>query len=338
MKLKLTIILIYIAYSVVLNGQALHFSQAFYSPLNLNPAFTGVIDSNWRLISNYRSQGAYYSQPLNTISLSFDKFIKQENSKIGVGVLYNHDSSFGLTFPSDQFYFSASGITRLSENSYASLGLQLGAVWRRVSYNHLSFPEQYDRSIGGFNSNLPLSENFQKDSELYPDVNVGVMWWMQRNQNKFMSGLSVNHVNNPKDHFLEDNHRIGLRTNFHTTYEHNFSEMWKVQSQVYYTYQHKASEYLLGALVGMRIRGTESQNFKGLSFGIYGRNIFESSLESVIFSVGSNFKNWTAFISSDFDISGLKTQNMYSNSIELSLIYHRPFAILNKLTLPCIRY
>ena len=42
------------------------FSQFFSSPLNINPALTANINSEWRGISNFRHQWAGVGQPYNT--------------------------------------------------------------------------------------------------------------------------------------------------------------------------------------------------------------------------------------------------------------------------------
>ncbi|MBK7093551.1 MAG: type IX secretion system membrane protein PorP/SprF [Saprospiraceae bacterium] len=58
-----------------LTAQDIHFSQFYMSPLNLNPALTGVSNCTGRVIANFRNQwspvlksGAY-----NTFSMSYDQ-------------------------------------------------------------------------------------------------------------------------------------------------------------------------------------------------------------------------------------------------------------------------
>ena len=58
-----------------LNAQDIHFSQFYLSPLNLNPAMTGVMNCNVRLVANYRNQWASVlkSNAFNTYSVSYDQ-------------------------------------------------------------------------------------------------------------------------------------------------------------------------------------------------------------------------------------------------------------------------
>ena len=44
---------------ISLRGQDIHFSQFYMSPLTLNPALTGVMNCNTRIVGNYRNQWAW---------------------------------------------------------------------------------------------------------------------------------------------------------------------------------------------------------------------------------------------------------------------------------------
>ncbi len=52
----LLLITYYLSLAASLHAQDPAFSQFFSSPLNINPALTANINSDWRVISNYRSQ------------------------------------------------------------------------------------------------------------------------------------------------------------------------------------------------------------------------------------------------------------------------------------------
>src|SRR5690606_1192725 len=63
--------------SFALNAQDIHFSQFYMSPLNLNPALTGVMNCNVRLVANYRNHRASVvkSNAYITYSVSYDQRI-----------------------------------------------------------------------------------------------------------------------------------------------------------------------------------------------------------------------------------------------------------------------
>lgn len=61
----------------LVSAQDIHFSQFYMSPLNLNPALTGVMNCNMRVVGNYRNQYASIlkSNAFNTYSVSYDQKI-----------------------------------------------------------------------------------------------------------------------------------------------------------------------------------------------------------------------------------------------------------------------
>jgi len=58
-------------------AQDIHFSQFYTSPLNLNPALTGMMRSSQRFVANYRNQwsASLGANAYNTYSVSYDQKI-----------------------------------------------------------------------------------------------------------------------------------------------------------------------------------------------------------------------------------------------------------------------
>ena len=67
---------------VALCGQAQDpsFSQFFASPLNINPALTGNINADWRIIANFRNQWIGPASPYVTGTVSYDRKIFQKKA------------------------------------------------------------------------------------------------------------------------------------------------------------------------------------------------------------------------------------------------------------------
>jgi len=78
-------------------AQDIHFSQFYMSPLNLNPALTGVMNCNTRMVANYRNQWAAVLQAnaYNTYSVSYDQ-------KIPVG----RSDYFGISWRDTLWYYA----------------------------------------------------------------------------------------------------------------------------------------------------------------------------------------------------------------------------------------
>jgi len=80
------------------NGQDIHHSQFYTSPLNVNPALTGVFNGDWRAAGNFRSQ--WFVDDLvqyMTFTGSFDKrFYPKKWTTKGMwngGILFNYDQA-----------------------------------------------------------------------------------------------------------------------------------------------------------------------------------------------------------------------------------------------------
>jgi len=66
---------IVLAGMTTVKAQDIHFSQFYMSPLNLNPAMTGVMNCKTRFVANYRNQWASVlkANAYNTYSASYDQ-------------------------------------------------------------------------------------------------------------------------------------------------------------------------------------------------------------------------------------------------------------------------
>ena len=75
MQKPLLITLLALLVSLNINAQDIHFSQFYASPLNLNPAMTGVMNCTDRLTLSYRNQWASVlkSNAFNTFTASYDR-------------------------------------------------------------------------------------------------------------------------------------------------------------------------------------------------------------------------------------------------------------------------
>src|ERR1051326_2372791 len=92
MKRK-TLLICLVIVGISVPAQDPSFSQFFSSPLNVNPALTAKINSDWRAISNFRDQWIGPASPYATGTISFDRKILQnkipnvheEKNTLGVG-------------------------------------------------------------------------------------------------------------------------------------------------------------------------------------------------------------------------------------------------------------
>ena len=91
-------------YSLI--GQDIHFSQYFKSPLNLNPAMTGVMPGDCRGIVNYRNQWSSVTTPFVTASGSYEVKKYVGDNFLSYGLLIFHDRSGSQSFRNNTATFS----------------------------------------------------------------------------------------------------------------------------------------------------------------------------------------------------------------------------------------
>ena len=202
--------------SSVLNAQDTHFSQFYASPLNLNPALTGISDGAYRVAGIYRNQDRSFTTPYITYSGSFDIKLLQnllKNDVFGVGGLFVGDKSGDgvLTMNTGMLSLSYHKSLGKEHNHFIGIGLQGGYVQKSVDIARLTFPDQH--VSGNFDLSQPNHENLSKSKVSYFDLNVGILHqsWIKPGEVGIFTGLSIYHLTSPKESFYNDNVRLSNR-------------------------------------------------------------------------------------------------------------------------------
>ncbi len=135
--------------SIGLSAQDIHFSQFYMSPLNLNPAMTGVMNCNTRMIANYRNQwaAALGANAYNTYSASYDqKLAVGRSDYFGVGAAFWGDvagqQSFGTTQGKLALSYSKKMGGYRRKAHYLVMGAEAAVTQRRVSKGDARWPNQ----------------------------------------------------------------------------------------------------------------------------------------------------------------------------------------------------
>ena len=195
-------------FTVTIFAQDIHFSQFNESPLNLNPALTGVGPANQRFVANYRNQwaSALGANAYNTFSGSYDQKVKVGTyDYFGIGGSLYRDVAGASNFGTTSAKISASFSYRLNGgfNSahYLTVGTDVGVVQRRVSVGDLRWPSQH--SGGVFDATAGAAENIDNNNFIYPDVGVGLIWFSVLDaKTSFYGGVALAHVNEPNVSFF----------------------------------------------------------------------------------------------------------------------------------------
>ena len=131
-------------------GQDPSFSQFYSSPLNVNPALTGNINADWRVISNIRNQWVGLNSPYATGTISYDTKIMQNedvpgNNFVGLGGMLMYDRTMSGIVKSTYASLDLSYNMTLGEDNNSNmhrLAIGFGATITAAFVDSLKFPEK----------------------------------------------------------------------------------------------------------------------------------------------------------------------------------------------------
>ncbi len=298
------------------------FSQFFSSPLNINPALTGNINGDWRVIANFRDEWIGPASPYVTGTASFDKKIMQknipnvsENNIMGIGGMMMYDNAMSGIVKSIYASFNLSYSIKLSESEeYAHrLALGFGATYghRSIDYSRLDFEEQFTGN--GFNTSLPTGETALSNMKGYVSANTGILYSYTTERSNLDLGVAAYHVNRPKQTFLKDQNQIlAMRKVAHANFETflndrivlNANAIYQSQTTTYYFSVGGALGYYLGDEAGTLLTG----------------GLWYWSKNALIPYVGLSYKDYQFGLSYDITTSKLNQAARKPSTWELSLI------------------
>lgn len=299
-----------------------HFSQFFSSPMTLNPAFTGKFDGQVRLAGNYRNQWPTINRAYITGTASVDfpilaKLIPSTDTW-GVGLMGYTDKSAAGAVAFNYFSLSTAYHKGLDEDGYKQLGLGFQATYSNMLINtsKLTFEDQLS-SDGTFS--MPTQEVFNNATlkANYFDLNAGILYTMSTtDKNNFYAGVSLYHINRPRQEFTGLNYNLYPRATLHAGGYFPASEDITVHLSGLYSTQAGAHEILLGGAAQFLVGNPTSDNpisFYGGAWMRFG--------DALIPYIGLEFSGLRVGATYDINISDLKTASESRGGVEISLIY-----------------
>lgn len=311
-----------------------NFSQFFSSPLNINPALTARINSDWRAISNFRDQWIGPASPYATGTISYDTKVLQnkipnvhdEKNVLGVGGMLMYD------YAMDGIMKSTYASANLSYNMVLADGAtvhRLGAGFsatygkRTVDFSRLTWQEQW-AGYSGFDKNLPTGEAALINMKPYFSVNTGLVYSVTSENSNLDVGAAIFHVNTPKQTFLQDpNQRLAMRKVVHANFEHYLNNSLVLNTNAIYQFQDQAKYYSFGAGLGYYLPQNPDV--------ILNAGIWYWSKNALIPYVGFAYKDFQLGLSYDVTVSKLDQASIQPKTFELSLIFRgtkEPTAII----------
>jgi len=305
-------------------SQDVHFSQAEYSPMTLNPGLTGA-HSRMQVNLNYRTQWSSVAVPYNTIGASVEgRFNENKRNKKGIiagGVNFYNDKVGNLPLSTNKFNLNVAYHLILNKNNMVGLGMYGGLGQRTLEPNDGQWGNQYDGMQ--YNSSLSSNEVFNSNSFSFFDAGTGLVYTYKsgngrsvRDQKMVNGGVAFYHVNNPNYSFINnEDEKLPLR--------------WSLFANGLFTLQNSN-----GALMPGFYLNRQKSNME-IMYGTYYRFSVGSSSKPNFFGIGA-FHRWgDAFIlktfveiaeftggfAYDFNLSSLSEASKGRGGLEVFLRY-----------------
>jgi type IX secretion system PorP/SprF family membrane protein len=318
--------------AISLQAQDIHFSQFYLSPLNLNPAMTGVMNCNVRLVANYRNQWASVlkSYAYNTYSVSYDQRIPVGRyDYFGIGGSFWGDQAGRSDFGQLQGKLSVSYSKRMggyrNEAHYLVFGIDGGVLQRSIDYTGLQWGTQHSGN-GTFDPDANSLENFSNDRVLVPDLAAGLLWFsvFDENNNLYVGG-AYHHLNRADISFqdqIED--QIYSRFTIHAGGEFGISDKVGLVPGVITMLQGPSLEVNAGT--SLRVTLLKSRyEYQAVQFGAWTRlsNRLEDGIHSdaLILSTRFDYNDFSIGFSYDLNISELRPASNSNGGFEFALVY-----------------
>lgn len=315
-----------------LNAQDAHFTQYDKMPVYLNPALSGL---NHRTEGNviYRSQWTSVDAPFNSIGASFDQRIetRNRNSFFGVGVHVISDKAGARTVSSIDLKLSGSGHIKLNDMSTLGLGIQAGLLQRSLNSGNFQWGSQYDGN--DFNASIMNLEGATFNDLKSLDAAAGIVYSYNvsdflrvtgNNENQFSMGLTVAHLNRPKNSFTGGEERLPLK---YSVFANSLISMANSNVALGPTaliqFQGTAREVLLGTriryLLQQASKFTGFKSASAMSLGFYYRH-----KDAMMAMLQYEIANYSIGFSYDFNVSTLNPYSNLRGGFEISFRYAAP--------------
>ena len=298
--------------STYANSQDIHFTQFASSPLNTNPANTGLINGSWRFASNYRNQWSALGSPFVTTSFSADMALlrsKLKSSWFGIGLLGFYDVSGTAKLENTTYGLSLAYHRRLNNNTQLPHLISLGGQALMV---------QKSINLSSLNGTQPDNFNVM---DPYPDFNAGIMYsGYLSTRTTIYAGLSHFHILRPIESFLGNDYRIHTRTSVNLGGSSKINKKLDVYYSGLYQQQGQAYEVLIGGAVGVTLNPEEEIEHKRSQVVL---GTWYRYSDAIVPYIGFSFAGFQLGFNYDINVSSLSVATQGKGAFELSLIYNR---------------
>ncbi|MCB0637728.1 MAG: PorP/SprF family type IX secretion system membrane protein [Lewinella sp.] len=317
------------------------FSQFYASPVQVNPALTGVFPGEYRFVANYRTQNyaVLGNQAYKSIGASGEwrRSVGQDDY-FGLGLVALRDQVGESRFTQGRAVVTGSFLKHLGSGRYRSsdqflvAGAQAGIGQWRYDFDKPWFSQQFfvdpANQQAFVDYNLPTGEDLNVNStDIFLDFSAGLLYYNVLDENNsFYIGGAMHHLTEPNVSFLDDqSEKLYRRWVGQAGAELSVTRELSLLPAVLVMGQGPA----FSTTAGLNLRySNHDWREVAIRAGIWGHvaNQLDDKvgLESTIISAILEVERWQFGLSYDITVSNLATANNSRGAFELSLIYVHP--------------
>lgn len=332
MKLKNYILSIFaVLMCAGVSAQDIHFSQFYMSPLNLNPALTGVMNCNTRFVANYRNQwaSALGANAYNTYSASYDQKVPVGRSDyFGIGASFFGDVAGASRFGTQHGGLSLSYSKKMGgyrkKSHYLVIGAEAALANRGIRQDNLQWGSQHDGN-GGFDASLPTNENIDRYNFLWGDISAGILWFsvLDKNTNFYIGG-AFHHLNQPNQSFYPGSFEpLDGRFTFHAGGQVLIRNRISLLPNVVAMFQGPHREFNLGSSLRFAMGNRASdQSWQAGAWARVGRQQDGGvHVDAIVLATRFDYEEYGLGFSYDINVSSLSAATRGNGAFEFSLVY-----------------
>ncbi|MEM7104227.1 MAG: PorP/SprF family type IX secretion system membrane protein [Bacteroidota bacterium] len=299
-------------------SQDIHFSQFGFSPVNLNPALTGVFNGDFRFGGIYRSQWEAVPIPYTTLSGSFDaRLLPQSTGSnvLGAGLLFNFDRAGDSELTTINIGGSLAYSLKISQKFFMSAGALIAYSQRRFTTENLTFDQQFNGDQ--FVPTLPTGENFPGMSFGFIDLGAGLNWrYQQSKRTKADLGVALFHINKPAQSFFDDDDvKLARKLTLNFQGSIKITNTLDLMPGFLYQKQNTYRETVLGSSIRYHLNQSKGRE-TALLLGGWSR-----LKDALIISAGLEYKNLRLGMSYDINTSDFNVATNNRGGPEIGLLY-----------------
>ncbi len=313
-----------------IQAQDAHFSQFNTTPLQVNPAQTGVFDGTFRLSNNYRSQWSGLGKGYSTIHVAGDAPLgkgKLGTNFFGVGLLLYQDKAGSAGFKNTVIEASVSYVAAMDNDAshFFAIGFQAGLNQMGLDPSKTTWDSQWNGDA--FDPSLPSQDNLQLKQFTYLDFNGGVLYYyVPDGINTVSVGASMSHIGSPNVSFYARQETpLRRKISLHGSAELNITRdqtTW-LNPRFLVSFQGKQKEILFGGLVKnkVQLKSRYTNHHKEAFFSL---GAFYRLQDAVILATRFDYYKFGLGVSYDINTSGLSKLNSSTKAWEFNLSFVSP--------------